>query len=33
MKAKKYKEMMEKKALLEMYERKKDTAVVNPVFE
>ncbi|CAD8080302.1 unnamed protein product [Paramecium sonneborni] len=32
-KAKQYKDMMEKKALLEMYERKKDTKVVSPALE
>ncbi|CAD8061806.1 unnamed protein product [Paramecium primaurelia] len=32
-KAKQYKDMMEKKALLEMYERKKDTKVMSPVLE
>ncbi|CAD8168514.1 unnamed protein product [Paramecium pentaurelia] len=32
-KAKQYKDMMEKKALLEMYERKKETKVMSPVLE
>ncbi|CAD8081709.1 unnamed protein product [Paramecium sonneborni] len=32
-KAKQYKDMMEKKALLEMYERKKDTKVISPALE